>query len=458
MTRTLPRRSATKAKEAREAEIHGGTTKTSLKNDGKGLLALDGYNSEEDEDWDPDADEGEEDIDMESSDDDDDEDEEDDDSGKWGRKGEGRQEEGKKKGNEQGAKKKIENVQPRKGVGADVSRRKSAVGRGRMKGAGKGDAEKGGAGKEDPGKGVAGKENGSGDDHIDGGDSDGDIDDSGNEGRGNSRSEGEGYGSEADESSGGEGGQVKTRSQRAKLAKEKAPLATIQGATADVDKLWMSMNQQAWSKRAECPTGGGTGSRKTDMGTGTRGGKKSKVDDLALEGEQGKKSARLGPDSDSGGTSEKKMINGVLHITISQTYTFAGKTHTENKLVPADSAEARLYLSTHAESQSPPAHSLDSPTRARTATATAPQKTPIRRPLKRASNFDSGSLHANAKAQKMNTLDKSKLDWAGFVDQEGIKDELDRQGKGGGYVDRQAFLGRVDERREGLWREGLKKK
>ena len=422
MTRTLPRRSATKAKEARE---HG-TAKLSVTNDGEGLLALDGYNSEEDEDWDPEADEGEEDIDMESSDDE--------------------EEEGKKKGSEQGTRKKVGSEQLRKGAAA--SRREGC-----------GSRE---GGKEHSREGGDRKENGGGD-GDDGGESDGDIKDrdiegDGGEGGGESHGEGEDFGSEVEESSGGEGGQVKTRSQRAKLAKEKVPLATTQGATADVDKLWKSMNQQSWNKRPEYPTGSAD-PRKIDTGAVTTGVPlgRHKVDGLVLEDEQGKKSPCLAPVPDSG-TGEKKMINGILYITISQTYTFAGITHTENKLVPADSAEARLFLSTHPEFQIPPTNSTNSPPPPSQATRAVTQKAQFRRPLKRASNYDSGLLHPNTKAQKMNTLDKSRLDWAGFVDKEGIKEELDRQGKGGGYVDRQAFLGRVDERRDGLLKEGLKKK
>lgn len=42
------------------------------------------------------------------------------------------------------------------------------------------------------------------------------------------------------------------------------------------------------------------------------------------------------------------------------------------------------------------------------------------------------------------------------MDKEGIKEDLERQGKGGGYIDRQSFLGRVEERREGVWKEGAR--
>ncbi|KAJ2769260.1 swr complex subunit [Coemansia nantahalensis] len=46
---------------------------------------------------------------------------------------------------------------------------------------------------------------------------------------------------------------------------------------------------------------------------------------------------------------------------------------------------------------------------------------------------------------KGNTLDTARRAWAGFVAAEGIRDELDKANKDG-YVERQQFLGRVDQR------------
>ena len=52
------------------------------------------------------------------------------------------------------------------------------------------------------------------------------------------------------------------------------------------------------------------------------------------------------------------------------------------------------------------------------------------------------------KAPKMGTLDKSKLDWNKFVDEEGIKEELVTHNRGkDGYVEKQQFLERADVRR-----------
>ena len=50
-----------------------------------------------------------------------------------------------------------------------------------------------------------------------------------------------------------------------------------------------------------------------------------------------------------------------------------------------------------------------------------------------------------AEVQKLTSLEKSKLDWQQFVAKEGIADELKIHNKDG-YLERQAFLQRADER------------
>ncbi|KAG2221357.1 hypothetical protein INT45_012403 [Circinella minor] len=52
----------------------------------------------------------------------------------------------------------------------------------------------------------------------------------------------------------------------------------------------------------------------------------------------------------------------------------------------------------------------------------------------------------NIKVPKMNTLEKSRLDWQGYVDREGIRDDLKYTNKDG-YMEKVAFLNRVDDRR-----------
>jgi hypothetical protein len=53
------------------------------------------------------------------------------------------------------------------------------------------------------------------------------------------------------------------------------------------------------------------------------------------------------------------------------------------------------------------------------------------------------------KALKMSTVQKSALDWKGFVSQEGLRDELDEYGKSKkGFMAREAFLDRAAGARE----------
>ncbi|XP_078067060.1 craniofacial development protein 1 isoform X5 [Mustelus asterias] len=58
------------------------------------------------------------------------------------------------------------------------------------------------------------------------------------------------------------------------------------------------------------------------------------------------------------------------------------------------------------------------------------------------------------KKQKMSTLEKSKIDWEAFKEKEGISDELAIYNRGKeGYIERKAFLDRVDHRQFELERD-----
>ena len=126
-------------------------------------------------------------------------------------------------------------------------------------------------------------------------------------------------------------------------------------------------------------------------------------------------------------------------ITINRTYVFAGETVTEEKIVPKSSAEAQLYLQAQQNSASSTSHHPS-----------------LRRPLKRKSRFEPNpegivkGLPANTnKGPKLNVVEKSKLDWAGYVDKEGMQDELKVAEKAkDGYLSRTDFLGRMEAKRE----------
>ena len=55
----------------------------------------------------------------------------------------------------------------------------------------------------------------------------------------------------------------------------------------------------------------------------------------------------------------------------------------------------------------------------------------------------------DAQAKKLTTVEKSRMDWAGYVDKEGIKDELELAGKSkDSYMAREDFLAKSEARRE----------
>ncbi|KAA8893657.1 bucentaur or craniofacial development-domain-containing protein [Sphaerosporella brunnea] len=211
---------------------------------------------------------------------------------------------------------------------------------------------------------------------------------------------------------------IKTRSQRAAEQREKSGGVASGKVTTDVDALWAAMNSPAaaTATAAAAPSD----PRRSSSSTISSSDEKQKEEATAETGE--------------------KMV------TIKHTYEFAGETITEEKLVPASSETARVYFS--GSSSASPAPSADGK--------------PARRPppKKRASAFDAAAAARSKAAQpaKINTLEKSRLDWAGFVDKEGIGDDLKKWNKGDkGYLDRQAFLGRVEENKERQLKEARRK-
>ncbi|KAJ7931217.1 bucentaur or craniofacial development-domain-containing protein, partial [Mycena leptocephala] len=54
------------------------------------------------------------------------------------------------------------------------------------------------------------------------------------------------------------------------------------------------------------------------------------------------------------------------------------------------------------------------------------------------------------KARKLSTLEKSAMDWRAHVNAESsdMKDELEANRRGGGYLEKVEFLNRVDARKE----------
>jgi hypothetical protein len=212
---------------------------------------------------------------------------------------------------------------------------------------------------------------------------------------------------------------------------EKKPTQNAESAIVDVDELWAQMNntEKPADTRLQPEVRTETSKRSE------KGGETSASD---LRGQSA--NTPTGPPYGVTTTPATEEM-----ITIKRTYAFAGETITEEKMVLKSSAEARLHL----ESQ----HTDSDPI------LTPGMKTPLRRPKKRTSMFEpsseglvQGSPLSNAnkgKGHKLNTIEKSKLDWAGYVDQEGMKEELDGAEKSkDGYLGKRDFLERVVAKRD----------
>ncbi|EUC45507.1 hypothetical protein COCMIDRAFT_56950, partial [Bipolaris oryzae ATCC 44560] len=241
---------------------------------------------------------------------------------------------------------------------------------------------------------------------------------------------------------GGEGGLVKTRAQRRTEGKEARPLARTEGATVDVDALWAQMMaaplkplQESKTQEANAPT------------------QHTPVTNIQVSAEEEEQ------------------------LTVKKTFTFAGQDTTEEKQIPRSQLDKYLKDGWKQAEATPaaesPAHSSSSQPDSK-----------IRRPLRRPSRFDpnpTGYVRALApefqlswprtstrpepetaadpdaaalpkkaeKTQKLNVVDKSRMDWTGFVDKEGIAEELDTHGKTKeAYLGRMEFLAGVEARRE----------
>lgn len=136
-------------------------------------------------------------------------------------------------------------------------------------------------------------------------------------------------------------------------------------------------------------------------------------------------------------------------IQIQTSYAFAGKLITESKLVDADSAEAKAYLNSTsaiaAQDTSVKTHRSFVPVMRKL--PGTEEQIELRIKLKRPSLIDRFLSMSTNKKLKLLTLEKSRLDWASFVDKRQIEDDLKTHNKGG-YLDKQEFLGRIQNKRD----------
>ncbi|KAK3057546.1 swr complex subunit [Extremus antarcticus] len=257
-----------------------------------------------------------------------------------------------------------------------------------------------------------------------------------------------------DDDSAGEGGLIKTRAQRLaeKVERKQRKYATVGEVTIDVDAVWAGLS--------------GLGVGRPSANT------LAKQDQEGEEGEEGVEGAVQANKENfaaNAALSTPKPSDEEEMIEITRLITYAGETTEITERVPRSSKAAQQYLATDP------------------ASTTNPDHPPFLRPLKRPSLFEpnpSGLVknvppshlrprapsrldvlqaekrvaeETKKKAERMTTVQKSALDWRGFVEgEEGLKGELEKYGKSGrGYLEREDFLGRVDLAREGARRGGV---
>ncbi|KAI1502768.1 bucentaur or craniofacial development-domain-containing protein [Biscogniauxia marginata] len=235
-----------------------------------------------------------------------------------------------------------------------------------------------------------------------------------------------------DNDGGGEGGLIKTRSMRAVEKAERKSHAVTGPVTVDVDDLWAKM-----TAGPIIPT-----KRDADQEKENQQPTQENTSERELGKAQPEKPSEADPPA---------------MIKIKRTYNFAGKVHTEEKLVPRESAEAKLYLASQDPKVVEETDDEDELPKRKPRQAFRSAFEPIVEGLAQRSDLNLGmsmrlQLREQAKganAKKLNVVEKSRMDWAGFVDKEGIKDELELAGKSKeSYAHRQDFLARVEAKKE----------
>lgn len=252
---------------------------------------------------------------------------------------------------------------------------------------------------------------------------------------------------------GGEGGLIKTRAQRKGEEKERRPLARTEGATVDVDALWALMTAAPLAPLASVKPQ----HRDVPMDDTTLPIAETSTAPTALEEEE--------------------------QVAVKKVYTFAGQDTTEEKQIPR-SLLAKYLSDGWKPLEATPSAAPAAPSPLTSKDPNVPATPKIRRPLRRPTCFEpnpSGYVRALApeyqltwprssstatlptepdispdapkpkaeKVQKLNVVDKSRMDWTGFVDKEGIAEELDTHGKTKeAYLGRMEFLAGVEARRE----------
>jgi len=137
-------------------------------------------------------------------------------------------------------------------------------------------------------------------------------------------------------------------------------------------------------------------------------------------------------------------------VRIKRTYEFAGKVVTEEKWVDSSSQEARAQLNSLKLEGVEKNHLNKASATSKRTLDTKNHHSNLRRKRRRPGLLE--AVINGSSAAKISTLEKSRLDWAKYVDKEKIHDELKYKNKAG-YLDNQDFLNRVSTRQNSLYRD-----
>ncbi|KAM3566937.1 hypothetical protein ARSEF4850_000108 [Beauveria asiatica] len=221
---------------------------------------------------------------------------------------------------------------------------------------------------------------------------------------------------------GGDGGLIKTRAQRAAGKEERRYAQNTDPVTVDVDAIWKQM-----------------------------------LTGQPIIPETTKENTSSDPKAAENASEAENQIESSDTIKIKRTYNFAGKVHTEEKMVARDSAEAKLYLASEEGKAAATASEASPPKRATRKAFRSAFEPVIVGGDGAARRLDlnlglAARLQAAKElqaAKKLTTVEKSRMDWAGYVDKEGIQDELALAGRSKhSYAAKQDFLARSQAIRE----------
>lgn len=207
-----------------------------------------------------------------------------------------------------------------------------------------------------------------------------------------------------------------------------------------------------------------------DLGTDVREGKRIRRGDAkGNEVEKNETKAKEGPSSQSDqiwkSIQEGKDAEGEASpsiqkeemVTVLRTYKFAGEEVIKEEKLPASDPFAKQYLAKQAQAKAQTVSSSSTNSANAVSSRPAPPPGPRR---KKGGSLAAMSAAATGKPDKLNTLEKSKMDWTKYKDStlaEHERHEMEAQTKGGssglgsmkGYMERRNFLERVQDRLEG---------